>query len=1317
VKLERSKSEHRFLKVPRNCWRLETAQRVGFVIDAANYFQALHEAFSTAERQILILGWDTDSRVGLGDPRRNDLLPFNEYLYALCERKPQLQVYILSWDFTFIYSFEREFLPNVKFDWFGHERVRFEFDNVHPALGSHHQKVVVIDDRLAFSGGLDICARRWDTPEHLANDPRRIDPWGKSYGPFHDVQVLVDGSAARALGDLARDRWRRATGEVLPSVADEFDLQQAQPQAWPSKIPIDAKNVKIGISRTVPAYQTPFQDLPREIKPVHEIERLFIDSIARARQFIFFEAQYFSSRMIARALQHRLQEPEGPEIVMIVPRDATGFIEESTMTVLRHRMLKILEKADVDQGRFRVYHPVVPNLEKGYVKVHSKVCVIDDEFCRIGSANLNQRSMGLDTECDLSFESLGQDDLKQSIASLRARLLAEHLGVSEHEFELRFQDHRRRGLRAPLIATIESFRGGDRSLVPLNRKVPPWVEVLSPTPEVIDPGGPYRISGAGRRYFQNISSVFSRSTPWIGRFKVLSFLGILIMLSLLWQFTPLREWVNPARLAQFMNEFGSQTWAPWIVLLAFLFGGFVLVPQTALVVATALTFDALTALVLAQTGTLLSAAATYYVGFAFQSEALERISNRWLRKIQDKLAVGGWLAVMVVRLMPVAPFSVINLVSGSIRIPFHHYMGGTFAGTLPGIVLAVVVTDRITTAVRSQEFRALFVSALVLLAGWAFVKLVQWLRKSRFRSSHAAAFLMFYFAAGGLAALEESTIRFELCPHIIIETQDRDIEWTEGERRLACGDETQDRLGRPWSEIPLNQAEYFLRNFLQGKGFHHPVFTVRGTQLHVRTGSRLKPTRIEWRSWPEGATPNRYRSIGDPTLTPEFLDGVESWTDYQLKRDAYACSVVTSKADIETGEVFVEIDAREKQRIVEIIDNPDLNIDAGVLDRQNAFRVGDEFDEMLVQLTRQRLHREGLVQAVSLPARCEDDGVRIRRDVVLGTTRELRVGVGGNTDEGLRSRVRVRQIRIGRRASQAQAQVDASFRRQEAQLSGNWFYDRHQLRNSLEPRASFERLDERRVASRSWIFGVSHVWNREFTRGQGELRAGPFWQNVILEEGIGPADSTLVAIEGSLAWRSHNAEFFEQSPRRGSQWRLSVLNTQKNWGANFTASRVQLRGQVLFNTWRYDPPWMILGVRYSLGSTLTERGLQAEQLPVRFRFFAGASEDLRGFERQSLPSVDQGGLTEALVGVELRFYKALFSRLDPFVFVDVGQMGVRSLRLDPITYLSPGLGLRWESPVGTFRGFIAQGLIQNPPDDFTGKVSRLRGGLSYGEEF
>ena len=120
-----------------------------------------------------------------------------------------------------IYTLEREFFPRYKLKWRTHKNIHFHLDGAHPAGASQHQKIVVVDDAVAFVGGFDLSKWRWDTPEHAIDNELRIDPDGKPYPPFHDVQMLVDGDAAEALGELARERWHIAAGKKIGG-ADAF---------------------------------------------------------------------------------------------------------------------------------------------------------------------------------------------------------------------------------------------------------------------------------------------------------------------------------------------------------------------------------------------------------------------------------------------------------------------------------------------------------------------------------------------------------------------------------------------------------------------------------------------------------------------------------------------------------------------------------------------------------------------------------------------------------------------------------------------------------------------------------------------------------------------------------------------------------------------------------------------------------------------------------------------------------------------------------------------------------------------------------------
>jgi phospholipase D1/2 len=384
------------------------------LVDGSSYYGTLAECFARASRTVVIIGWDLDSRVRLGPAAGQEQLvpPLREFLPAIATSNPDLNIYILSWDFSLLFANVREPKLVLGQNPFHHPRIHFKFDGTHPPGASHHQKVVVIDDSLAFAGGMDIAGGRWDSPEHRAGDARRSGKDGP-YPPSHDVQAMVDGDAARALARLARNRWFRASGSQIGDFPRHTNI-------WPGCVTPDVVDCLVGISRT---------DVGTDgTGACREIEQLHLDVIDAARQHVYIENQYLTSSTIVTALCRRLAAADSPEVVIVLPIRNSGWLEEHTMETLRFESIHRLRATDV-YGRLRICHPVIPDSDGTSVGVHSKVLVADDRLFRVGSSNLTDRSMRLDTECDLTIEAEGPVQ-QLAISGLRNRLLAEHLGMT-----------------------------------------------------------------------------------------------------------------------------------------------------------------------------------------------------------------------------------------------------------------------------------------------------------------------------------------------------------------------------------------------------------------------------------------------------------------------------------------------------------------------------------------------------------------------------------------------------------------------------------------------------------------------------------------------------------------------------------------------------------------------------------------------------------------------------------------------------------------------------------------------------------------------
>ncbi|WP_313434726.1 phospholipase D-like domain-containing protein [Novosphingobium sp.] len=457
------------LQPDHNCWRIERADRARVIVDADDYFKAARSAMLKAQKQILLVGWDFDARIRFGEEADDGGPPqIGEFLSWLVRRKPGLQVYILRWDTGGLKTlFHARTLIRLA-RWIRDPQIHLRLDGHHPPAGSHHQKVVVIDNEVAFCGGIDMTVDRWDTSAHADDEPRRIEPDGTAYKPWHDVTTLLEGPAARALGDMCRGRWELAGG-------GELSEEQGSGSCWPDGFEPDFKDVDVGIALTVPEMAK--QD------PRHDIEALYVDLIARARKSFYAESQYFASRKVAEAIAKRLGEPDGPEFVIVHPVSAEGWLEPIAMDSARARLVEALNAQD-PYGRLRLYHPYTAGGAPIYV--HAKVTVVDDEVLRVGSSNFNNRSLRLDTECDVVIDAdmtAGQD-VRKTIVGIRDALLAEHLDTDCETIETTVRE------TGSLIAAIERLRGPGRSLrhyeVPELDAVRAWLA----DNKVLDPEGP-----------------------------------------------------------------------------------------------------------------------------------------------------------------------------------------------------------------------------------------------------------------------------------------------------------------------------------------------------------------------------------------------------------------------------------------------------------------------------------------------------------------------------------------------------------------------------------------------------------------------------------------------------------------------------------------------------------------------------------------------------------------------------------------------------------------------------------------------------------
>jgi phosphatidylserine/phosphatidylglycerophosphate/cardiolipin synthase-like enzyme/uncharacterized membrane protein YdjX (TVP38/TMEM64 family) len=643
-------SLERIVQPGRNCWRVERAARFYCIQDAAAYFRLIRQALLNAHKTVFSLGWDITAHIDLdpGVAAPDEPTRLDKLLARVARRRPQLRCYILTWDYGALYTLERDPLTRWRLGWRMPRTVRFGFDDRHPVGGCHHQKIVVVDDRLAFCGGIDLTGHRWDTSAHRPDEPARKNAIGVAYGPYHEVQAMAMGPVAAALGELARDRWRALGEDRMPSVAGSTE------DLWPSDITPDLTDVDVAIARTRPASESQ--------QAVRECEALFLDSIALAKKTIYIESQYFTNEKLAGALAARLREPNGPEVILVSPKECDGWLEKTTMGVFREGAFRQVIGAD-EHKRLRLVYPTASRSRDVPTFVHSKVMIVDDALARIGSANFSHRSMGMDTECDLAVDASGDPGARAGVRQVRDRLLAEHLGLSV--------DTVARGIeRAGSIgALIDTRENAEHTLVRIETSEPtaPASVVLRAAADPDEPAA----------FGPSIESL----VPAVDATGVAS---------------PLRIWLLPAvvlaaatavalRSSHTLDSIAVAPSSLWIGMGVFVLAGLLLIPLELLAIAAGIAFGALRGGFVALIGSLAAAVIGYVAGRAIGATGLTHwISRRSYRSVRQ-LSARGVGGLVVLRLASVASAGSIHLLCGAGRVPFATYVAGTVIGLAPAI--------------------------------------------------------------------------------------------------------------------------------------------------------------------------------------------------------------------------------------------------------------------------------------------------------------------------------------------------------------------------------------------------------------------------------------------------------------------------------------------------------------------------------------------------------------------------------------------------------------------------------------------------------
>jgi len=389
--------------------------------------------------------------------------------------------------------------------------------------------------------------------------------------------------------------------------------------------------------------------------------------------------------------------------VIVLSRSCHGWLEQTALADCQARLIHRLRAAD-RHGRLRILCPVVLGAKEeddGWVRVHGKALVVDDRLVRVGSANLSNRSMGVDTECDLAVEA-ENEATRAGIAAFRDRLLGEHLGAGVETAAEAVRAHGLIGAIQPALPET-ALASDDDDAGDAN---------------VFDPERPIR----PERFLDDfLPEAPPRRQLWWRITLSLATALVFAALVAVWRHTPLAHLVTLPQLVAEAHALSDRPWLPVYVLCTFIFGGFFMVPVTLLIAASGVAFGPLLGFAYAAVGAF-SSAVFGFVGRTVGRAPVRRLGGPHLNRISRRLARSGIVAVTALRLLPIAPFMVVNIVAGAMQLRFRDFFAGTVLGITPGIVLMTGLGVSAERLLRHGDALSLisFIAVILVLAALGY---------------------------------------------------------------------------------------------------------------------------------------------------------------------------------------------------------------------------------------------------------------------------------------------------------------------------------------------------------------------------------------------------------------------------------------------------------------------------------------------------------------------------------------------------------------------------------------------------------------------
>ncbi|MBD66040.1 MAG: hypothetical protein CME62_12590 [Halobacteriovoraceae bacterium] len=532
------------------------------------------------------------------------------------------------------------------------------------------------------------------------------------------------------------------------------------------------------------------------------------------------------------------------------------------------------------------------------------------------------------------------------------------------------------------------------------------------------------------------------------------------------------------------------------------------------------------------------------------------------------------------------------------------------------------------------------------------------------------------------------------------------VEFSENEKKLICDGKT-----KGWSVIPINQKKFQIQTFLQSRGYYQPSFEHKNQNLYVDIGEKVNIKKISFEGVPEKFYDVQYTGPLEEELTPDNLNKIKAWTTSRLNRIGHPCADIEGRASFLTGEVKLLVSVGERIKIKTIKRENNTEFIPTIFSRYDAVIKNSVYNEDFLNLTTQRVIQSGLVTYSYFEHNCETPHV-IEQKFLDKKPHSIIFGFGGSSEEIPIFETRYRNTGLDDRGSQLTSRLYFSNRKQLLEVGVNYYPITSRPRFSIVPLAQYVKNVEDIFESEQRSLSVGLIQTKETYWSQYVYEFEP---GILSETNFNsdlPENLELITLNLRGSKTTHYFEYFQASPRMGHRWGVQANYFQGlNEDEKNNGTKVSVSGTYLSNYQNFAPPKTILGVRFFYHTLFTD-GL--EDVPQAYRLYLGGQDDIRGFGRKTINNDEKGFLTTAHLSFESRFNQILPYQLQPYLFYDFAKNGLKTMQFTDVLYHSPGIGLRFESPIGNFRLNVAYGNT-TPHDPLVKEGTNLY--FSYGREF